>query len=304
MGIYNSNIDFNKYKYFYAVANEHSFSKASEALHVSQPAISYSVKELEEQLGTKLFVREPKKVSLTDDGQKLFVYVKEAFNSIITGENAINDKEKKLTGNIRLGIYSHIALFMLPEVISEFNKKFPYASFDIFCSSTDELKSKLLNNELDFIIVQYPAFLKIGNYTEEIICELENCFFSNKNYYDMYINDKNILEEYPLLLPKRGYEDIDSLEKLFKRKNMIIKNNFTIYTTSLMKELVKKGMGIGWCLRKCIEKELENKEFYEIPVNLDLPKTTFSISYNSKMLNKTANTFLDYFKNYIKRNYN
>ena len=54
MGIYSSNFDFNKYRAFYAVAEFRSFSKAAEALHISQPAISYSIKELEEQLGIKL----------------------------------------------------------------------------------------------------------------------------------------------------------------------------------------------------------------------------------------------------------
>ena len=302
MGIYNSNIDFNKYKYFYAVAKEESFSKASEALHVSQPAISYSVKGLEEQLGTQLFIRETKKVKLTENGQKLLTYVTEAFNNIIMGEKAINEKEEKLTGNIRLGIYSHISLFMLPDVIKIFNEKYPYASFDIYVSSTDELKSKLANDEIDFMVVQYPAFDNNSKYKEDILCELENCFFSNKKYYDMYIKNDSKLEEYPLLLPKKGYEDIDALEKIFKRKNMIIKNNFRIYTTELTKKFVKEGLGIGWCLKKCIEEDLKNKELYILPVNIDIPKTIFSISYKDKYLNKTAYIFLKFFKEYIKNN--
>lgn len=66
MGIYNSNFDFNKYRAFYAVAECKSFSRATELLHVSQPAISRSVKELEEQLDTRLFIRGNKSVKLTE----------------------------------------------------------------------------------------------------------------------------------------------------------------------------------------------------------------------------------------------
>ena len=64
MGIYNSNFDFNKYRAFYAVAECKSFSKATDLLHVSQPAISHAIKELEDQLGTKLFLRASKEVKL------------------------------------------------------------------------------------------------------------------------------------------------------------------------------------------------------------------------------------------------
>ena len=71
MGIYTSNFDFNKYRAFYAVAECKSFSKATELLHVSQPAISRSVKELEEQLDTQLFIRGSKSVKLTENGEKL-----------------------------------------------------------------------------------------------------------------------------------------------------------------------------------------------------------------------------------------
>ncbi len=303
MGIYNSNIDFNKYKMFYAVAEQKSFSKAALELHVSQTAISYSIKELEEQLGTKLFIRESKCVKLTENGERLLSYVIRAFNNIIMAQRELQEDNKKLTGNIRIGIYSHISLFMLPKLIKEFNDKNPYASFEIYASSTIELKEKLLNKELDFIILQYPLFTSETNFTEEVICELENCFFTTKKYYDMYNNNENKLEEYPVLLPMRGYEDINSLELLFKNKNMIIKNNFRVYATELTKKMVQEGLGIGWGLRKLVEDELKQKVFYEIKTNFESPKTKFSIAYDKAYLNKTALEFLKYLKCYFKKNF-
>ena len=75
MGIYNSNCDFNKYKMFYAVSEYKSFSKAAEILHISQPAISYAVKELERELETTLLIRENKSIRLTPEGQELIYYI-------------------------------------------------------------------------------------------------------------------------------------------------------------------------------------------------------------------------------------
>ena len=303
MGIYNSNFDFNKYRAFYAVAECKSFSKATELLHVSQPAISRAVKELEEQLETKLFIRENKNVKLTENGQKLMGYVQNAFNNIIMAERALSENDKELTGEVRIGIYSHISLFMLPKLIKEFTNIYPKVSFNIFTCSTFEGKEKLKNKEVDFIILQYPIFIEEGNYTEEIICELENCFFSSKKYYDLYMTRQNTLVEYPLILPTRGYDDINNLEAIFKRKNMILKTDLRIYALQLTKELVKQELGIGWGLRKCVEKELEDGTFYEIPLDFMNPTTKFSIAYNEKVLDKTTLRFLEYLRDYFEREF-
>lgn len=303
MGIYTSNFDFNKYRAFYAVAECKSFSKATELLHVSQPAISRAVKELEEQLETKLFIRENKNVKLTENGQKLMGYVQNAFNNIIMAERALSENDKELTGEVRIGIYSHISLFMLPKLIKEFTNIYPKVSFNIFTCSTFEGKEKLKNKEVDFIILQYPIFIEEGNYTEEIICELENCFFSSKKYYDLYMTRQNTLVEYPLILPTRGYDDINNLEAIFKRKNMILKTDLRIYALQLTKELVKQELGIGWGLRKCVEKELEDGTFYEIPLDFMNPTTKFSIAYDEKYLNKTAIEFLRYLRDYFEREF-
>lgn len=304
MGIYTSNFDFNKYRAFYAVAECKSFSKATELLHVSQPAISRAVKELEEQLDTQLFIRGNKSVKLTENGEKLMGYVQSAFNNIIMAERALTESDKELTGEIRIGIYSHIAVLMLPKLIKEFNLIYPKVKFDVITVSTPEAKVCLKNKELDFAILQYPIFINDPNYKEEILCKMDNCFFTTKKYYDLYMkNSSRNLVEYPLILPARGYNDITSLEELFKRKNMILTTSLRIYEIQVRKELVKQGLGIGWGLKKCVEKELEDGTFYEIPLDFMNPTTKFSIAYNEKVLDKTTLRFLEYLRDYFEREF-
>lgn len=298
MGIYNSNCDFNKYKIFYAVAETKSFSKAAEVLHISQPAISYAIKELEETLVTKLFIRERNGIKLTDDGEKLMYYAQKALNSLITAEKIITEREEEVTGLVRIGIYSHISLFMLPQIIKEFTDIHPGAKFSIYQSSNYDLKEKLKHRELDFIIMQYPIFLSDNSYKEEIFCELETCFYGTKSLYEKYknINDDNI---YPLILPFNGYADIDSLEEKLKRNNIKFKTQFRSYASETGKELVKQNLGIGWGLKKSIQREIDNMELYEIPIKLETPKTIYSIAYDEKFLNNTTSEFLKYFKENI-----
>lgn len=298
MGIYNSNCDFNKYKIFYAVAESKSFSKAAEVLHISQPAISYAIKELEETLQTKLFIRERNGIKLTDSGEKLMFYAQKALNSLITAEKIITEREEEVTGLVRIGIYSHISLLMLPKIIKEFVKMHPGAKFSIYQSSNYDLKEKLKHREVDFIIMQYPIFLSNTNFKEEIICELDTCFYGTKELYDKY-KDTNREHIYPLILPFNGFADIDSLEEKLKRNNIKFNANYRSYASETATELAKEGLGIAWGLKKYIEKDLKKLELYEIPIKLDTPKTIYSIAYDEKFLNNTTFEFLKYFKDNI-----
>jgi len=258
MGIYDSNSDYNKYKVFYAVAECNSFSKAVDVLHISQPAISYAIKELEYQLNTKLFIRENRQIKLTDDGEKLMYYLRRAFNDINIAERILKEKKKEYSGVVKIGIYEHISLVLLPKLFDEFIKQYPDAKFEVTTSSSNELKEKLKNRELDIIITQYPLLIEENHvFTEEKLFELENCFFTTKEIYDQYKDNK--LKELPLILPFRGYVDIDTLDGLLATTNMKIKNNCRIYTFELTKKLVLQNLGIGWGPRKCIEYELKNE---------------------------------------------
>ncbi len=297
MGIYNSVCDFNKYKTFYAVAETKSFSKASELLLISQPAISYAIKELEDNLNTKLFIRERNGVILTDDGEKLMHYLQKAFRNIVKAEMLITEKED-IMGVIRIGVYTHISKFMMPKIIKDFNKLHPNVKFSIFQSSNRDMTEMLRRRDLDLVIMQYPVFLSDSSFKEEVICKLDTCFYGNKDMYERF-KEPNEDDIYPLVLPFRGYADIDSLEERLKSNNIKFTSSIRSYSSVTAIELVKEGMGIGWGLKKLIEKDLKEKELFEIPVNFDSPKTVYSIVYDEKFLNDTAKMFLEYFKENI-----
>ena len=295
MGIYDSNCDYNKYKVFYAVAEYNSFSKASEVLHISQPAISYSVKELENQLNAKLFIRENRTIKLTDDGERLMYYLRRAFNDINIAEKIIREKKEEFSGTVRIGMYSHISLVILPDLFKEFTIDNPNVKFEVMTSSSNELKEKIKNRELDFVIAQYPLLIENSSvFKEEGLFELKNCFFTSKNNFELYRNNK--LNELSLILPFRGYPDIDSLDELIKESNVNIKNNYRIYNIELTKKLVLNEFGIGWGPEICIKDELNNKELHKISLKFDVPSTKFSITYNKKSLNETSIKFLEFIK--------
>lgn len=294
MNIYNGNFDFNKYRAFYAVSEFKSFSKAAENLHISQPAISYAIKELENQLGTKLFIRDNKIVKLTENGEKLKYYVEKAFHHLITAQHMLKEENNHLIGEVRIGIYSHVGVFYLPPLIKEFTKQYPEIKFIIYSSTTDDMMTKFKNRELDLLILHYPIFSD-SNHSEQILFQCESCFFATKEFYDTVTqNNQKSIVEYPLLLPMRGFVTSNQLERLFKNENIILNSKIYLYTTEMTIALAKQGVGIGWGLKKSIEKELNTKELYEIPLQMNLPILTFSLGYNEKYISDSVHCFINF----------
>ena len=116
------NTDYNLYKIFLYLYEEKSISKTANKLYVSQPAISYSLKELENQLGYTLFYRNSKGIEPTLEANELYSYISTAFNILQDAEEHIKNLNSLNTGCIRVGTPSHIGVCYLSKYISEFRK--------------------------------------------------------------------------------------------------------------------------------------------------------------------------------------
>ena len=297
MSIYNSYSDLNKYRYFYAVAECLSFSEATELLHVSQPAISHAIKELEEQLEVKLFVREGKHISLTKEGERLMNYVQQALENIVAGERSVRENDNDLGGKVRIGMYPHLARVFLPKILKKFSEKYPNVRFNICSLSDREMREKLHNRELDLLILHYPIFMNDVTYTEEKLCDVESGYFGNKYYYDL-IKEKNSnnYREIPLILPLKGFIDTNILEQNLKKRNIYLKPKFRVYSTELKKELAIQGLGVCWVSKCTVEEELKNKSLYELPLDLEKPTLSLSIAYDKRYINNTLEKFIEMLK--------
>lgn len=301
MEIIENNIDLNAYKTFYVVAQWKSFSKAASELYISQPAVSYSIKKLEEELNTKLFIRLNKGIKLTDAGEKLKLYVENAFNNIIAGCNELKDSGEKLSGEINIGIHSNIGTFLLPKIVKRFIEKYPNAKINIYNSTTKEMFNK---HQIDILILHFSIYnSEDSNIYEEELFTCDSCFFGVKKYYDSFLisNKQNIVFDCPLLLPLKGFTTSNSLEKVFKKHNLILSSNIYLYTTEMLVSLAKEGIGVGWALKDCITEELSNGNLYEIPLDIELPKMEFSVAYDKNTINKTALEFAKHLINEVKK---
>jgi len=139
-------------KVFNTLAQEQSYAKAAERMHISQPAISAQIKKLEESLGVKLFDKVGNRAVLNENGKLLFETTRKVFSILEDTEHEIINKKKKITGPVWVGGSSTPGTYLLPKIIGEFKRIYPEPSIILHISNTDEIATKVMNNQLDFAV--------------------------------------------------------------------------------------------------------------------------------------------------------
>lgn len=274
------NINFELYRIFYVVANHSNITKASEELNISQPAISKSIKSLEEQLGGKLFIRTKKGVILTEEGKEFYKYIKHAIEYINNAENKFTDLINLECGCIKIGINTTLTKeFLLPH-LEKFNTLFPKIDIQIITDLTSNLMQKLRNGLIDIVIFNIND-KEYGNEIEIIKCrKITDCFVVNNKYKDL-INKELFLSDlnnYPLILQAKGSNTRWFLDKLGQDNNIIFKPHIELTSYSLVSSFTKIGLGIGYVTKDYIKNELDNKELYELKIKEKIPSRYIGIA--------------------------
>ena len=201
MNIFKNNIDFNVYRTFYVVAKYKSFSKASEELCISQPAVSMAIKKMEEQLDILLFKRDKKGIELTEYGKQLLFYVESVINILNTAEKRLKEDKELSNGEVKIGVPTHIGVFLLSEIIEKFKNIYPGVKFYIESRSTKDMLNMLMKREIDMIIDNSPLGQDINGIEMTPLMKFDNCFAANKKYIKLSneILDFKELNKYQIL---------------------------------------------------------------------------------------------------------
>ena len=279
------NINYELYKVFYEVVINGSISKASESMYISQPAVTQSIKNLEEKIGGKLLIRTKKGIVLTEEGKVLFDYVKKGVESFRNGENAFLNYLNLDSGSIRLGASTTITRNIVMPYLEKFHKKYPKVDIKITNDLTSNLVKSLRNGDLDLLVANLPIEenkdLKVTP-----ICEVHDIFIGNKEYYNKTEGNIRIEElfSYPLITQKEPSNTRRFLNKYLKSNNVSTNIPNEIVSYSLIIDFVKAGFGIGFATKEFIEDDLKEKRLYEINVTPKVPKREVGIVTLSKSI--------------------
>jgi len=143
-------------RYFLAVADTRSFTRAAERLHVTQPTLSHQIKQLEQMVGTVLFDRSTKEVELTDAGRLFKPYCERVLKEIDASALAISELEGLMRGTLRMAVFHSFSHSMLPPIMSEFALRYPGVHVITRLVPRLDMERELINAELD-MAVAYAA---------------------------------------------------------------------------------------------------------------------------------------------------
>jgi len=272
------NINLDLYRIFYVVAKSESISKAAESLYISQPAITFQIKKLEEQLGISLFTRTKHGVILTDEGKVLFDYVKMGIESITNGENTLSNLKNLDSGIIRIGASTTVCRHIVMPFLEKFHELYPKIDIQIVNNLTTNLLKELRNGNLDILFLNMPM-----NENKDLkiipLTDVQDIFVGNKKYYDITNGKLNLkdLNSLPLIFQKSPSNTRTYLNNYLKNNDIDLKPQLEVVSYNLIMDLVKAGFGIGYATKEFIKNELENNSLYEIKITPKIPKRFIGI---------------------------
>lgn len=287
------NTDYNLYKIFLYLFEERSISKTANRLYVSQPAISYSLKELESQLGYTLFYRNSKGIEPTLEAKELYSYISTAFNILNDAEEHLKNLNNLNIGCIRVGTTAQIGVFYLSKYIAEFRKLYPGIKFEIVCKSTADMVEMLETRKLDIIVDTLPINSK-KNVTKVTLSKLHNCFaYNKKTMNDVKVKSVEDLENYPLILPSETSSIRLKLDEYMESQNIKLNSVLESSATEIMLEMVRNGSGIGYFVENVIDSQSDKSDFQVLSFDNSLPAVDVCCVYIADFLTMATGKFID-----------
>ncbi len=295
------NQNLSSYRIFYAVANAGNISKAAKELYISQPAISKSIQKLEDSLSCKLFVRSSRGVTLTEEGELLYSYVKTAFETLSQGEQKLHRSIELGIGYLKIGVSSTLCKHLLLPYLKEFIRLHPHISISISCQSTNETLRLLEDGKIDIGLVGRPENIK--NIQFDHLKEIEDIFVAARDYLRNLktrgVDKNHILQSATLMLLDKNNMTRQYIDSYLQEHHIQVQDSIHISDLDLLIEFAKIGVGVACVIRSFVENELKNGALIEIPLEAPIPKREVGFVYKKQLRPaKPLEQFIQFYQNH------
>ncbi|MCE5284808.1 MAG: LysR family transcriptional regulator [Pelosinus sp.] len=284
------------YRVFYTVAHHKNISSAATALYISQPAVSKSIKKLEDEVGLKLFSRSSKGVELTSEGQVFYTYIKKALHTIADGEQILQQLKNKEQGTITIGVSTTLCRYFLLPYLKPFICNYPEVKIKIVNKSTFDTLKHIDQGALDFGIVSYPFDAMHYNFIK--LSTIQDIFVASNEYLKNinFTQANDIFTKCTFMLMEPDNITRQYFDQFCLKNDILINPEIEINNMDLLIDFAKIGLGVTVVIKEFITQELQAASLVEIPVIPAIPVRTVGIvSHKDKPLSIAAQTFLAYF---------
>ncbi|MFB9324805.1 LysR family transcriptional regulator [Paenibacillus aurantiacus] len=283
------------YRVFYWTAKLGSLTKAAEQLHITQPAVSHTLKQLEAGLGGPLFFRTAKGVTLTGEGEMLFRYIEQGMQLIDLGERKLAEMHNLECGEISIGASDTLCRhFLLPQ-LERFHRRYPDIRIKVTNRTTPETLALLKEGRIDFGLVNLPADDPKVDFRPS--ASLQECLVGGPAYAELAgsplpIND---LRRYPLLLLESGGSTRRFLDDYALACGAHLAPEFELGSLDLLAQFAQSGFGLTIIAREYVTDQLASGLLVEIPLHPPIPARHIGIAtLKGVPLSSAASRFLEF----------
>ncbi|MED4696340.1 selenium metabolism-associated LysR family transcriptional regulator [Peribacillus frigoritolerans] len=247
-------------KVFVTVIEQKNFSRAGDILNLSQPGVSLHIRNLENELGTKLIYRSPKQVQITEPGKILYRHAKQMLNHYETAKREINEFNNVVSGTMKIGASFTIGEYYLPKVLAEFATQYPMVDIQIIISNSNDVIQGIRSNMLDIGLIEGETDYKDIDVMPFMNDEMIVVVPPDHPLSQMDLIEGNMLQNQTWVLREQGSGTRTYSDKLLSSLELNIKKTFIFTSIQGVKEAVMAGLGIALLSRLTVQKELKSNE--------------------------------------------
>lgn len=278
------NINLEYYKIFYHVAKLQSITLAANALFISQPAVSQSIKQLELALGSTLFIRTPKGVRFTPEGEMLFSYVSTGYENIKLGEDKLKKMLDLECGEVHIGASDMTLQFYLLPHLEAFHKLYPKIRVSVTNAPTPVTLDLLGAGKIDFGVVSSPLVQK---YKLSItpVCEIEDIFVAGVrfDYLKNQVVPLKELEKMPIICLEENTSTRRYINEFLKSNDVTLIPEFELATSDLIVQFAARNLGVGCVVKNFAERYINDGNLFEIKLEEKIPSRNICIVTGDEM---------------------
>jgi DNA-binding transcriptional LysR family regulator len=284
-------MDIKPLRYFVEVAHHASFTRAAEVLHVAQPAVSMAIRKLEAELELTLFHRNDRRVSLTDEGQRLLQHARRILQTLDDAQLEMQELRGLTRGEVRVGIPGMLGSYYFPPILMAFRHRYPNLRLSVVEAGTGALRDMLQEGLLDLAIIvadAVPDDLEASLFLRQqmmVILPKDHALAQQPRIsYEAFFSEE-------LVLFQPGYFHRKAVDQIAERCGCAPNIGFETNLLPLIKSIVKQGFGISTLLAMVLRDDPDLVAVpFEEPVWLDL-----SIAWRRQgYLSRANRAFVDF----------
>ncbi len=268
-------MEFRQLRYFVKVTELRSFSEASKVLFISQSTLSQQIKQLEEELGVELLVRDSRHVSMSDYGEQYLPYAKQVLKDVDTSTERMNDVRQLKIGTLNVGA-TYTFCPLLADTVRDYMKKYPGIKLKIYCRSMENLMEMLEHGQLD-VALSYKPLQSYDDIDSHILFNSNLCVIAGKD--NPVAKKERIrlaeLENLPLVLPAKGLQARNAFDNLLYGQNFKFDVRLEINDLSMLLDMVSRTNLVTLLSGATIH---SNKNF--VAISLDHPHSEMQGSFH------------------------